>query len=584
MKLPESCTASVPAAENIVEVAQAESEKTLPSGVNKVIHVHYHYIVNPKPTEEQPKLLPADNPLSSLKNGTLVHLFTDIHSNSCLGVTPEGKLIAQAGIGGNGQWRVQRNQDRFLFCSVHNPRWHLRIGKQGKVAHNGGTGSWAQFLIEVVGSQILLKSYGNKDKPRYIAVKGNSVTSSPHGSRFFVAPCVHQENSAGATKQNPKQKEKPKAAPQEPSAILSPQEALQEGNVVSICSFADKQNRKRGNGWYLGVSPEGMLVPDAGQGTWGHWRIKRVGKDGNICFESVHTPRWHLRVDANGRVTPKGGTGGFAQFAPIFHPNGRVSFSCVAHKAKTNSDGKAVWCIAVCEDGNIIGNADAQQPVAQFTVKAESSASPDAAPAKPAERNAIQRQLDSVEKKLKAIELQRDQAKVDAERLMSLAEKDAKRLQAARKLSALNNRFNVLQRRRAALAQKAEAADNTTVPAPSASPAGCVSPVFERGTSAEDASIAKDSDAKTTPPEASASTPADAGPGMKFLRKMIKNPALLKDPKFMHGCSQRLNSVVAVVEQVDPETRNEILNLFRGFVNSLEQACSSPDGMPTSSH
>ena len=99
--------------------------------------------------------------------------------------------------------------------------------------------------------------------------------------------------------------------------------------LLSPASFVDAQNRKGGIGWNLGCSPNGVLVADASQGSWGQWKALKTAA-GNVILESSHTPEFHLAVNKQGQLTHKGGKGKFAQF--ITKSNGKFwSLKCVAH-------------------------------------------------------------------------------------------------------------------------------------------------------------------------------------------------------------------------------------------------------------
>jgi len=100
---------------------------------------------------------------------------------------------------------------------------------------------------------------------------------------------------------------------------------------LSPAKFADQQNRKKSQGWNLGISPQGFIVPDASTGAWGKLRAVDAEK-GAVFLESSHSESFRLEIGKDRLVSTKGKSGPFAQFEPLKSGNKFWSFRCVGHE------------------------------------------------------------------------------------------------------------------------------------------------------------------------------------------------------------------------------------------------------------
>lgn len=148
-----------------------------------------------------------------------------------------------------------------------------------------------------------------------------------------TAEDAQPKKAASPAKSKAKAAKMPEAAV--PKAVPKPKKVPVEkefpSGAVSLApiGWQEVQNRKGSVGWNIGCSPNGYLVPDCNDSSWGTWTVERTA-EGHVRLAASHTPAFHLAINPHRELTHRGGKGAFATFAPIKH--GRFwSLRCVGH-------------------------------------------------------------------------------------------------------------------------------------------------------------------------------------------------------------------------------------------------------------
>eukprot|EP00178_Gracilaria_changii_P003350 TRINITY_DN1490_c0_g1_i1.p1 TRINITY_DN1490_c0_g1~~TRINITY_DN1490_c0_g1_i1.p1 ORF type:complete len:455 (+),score=117.22 TRINITY_DN1490_c0_g1_i1:101-1465(+) len=88
-------------------------------------------------------------------------------------------------------WKVElvgKSNSKFCLEAAVKPNGHLRIGPEGVVTANGGTGKWAQFCLSLENDKVRLRGVGNNV---YLAIKQGKIVSVPEpseGTLFHMLP------------------------------------------------------------------------------------------------------------------------------------------------------------------------------------------------------------------------------------------------------------------------------------------------------------------------------------------------------------------------------------------------------------